>query len=182
MAKKRESVVTPEGRLVFPNLFTPTAFEEGKKETYNCLLVFPKGTDLSALNAAVKRALLEKFPKGAPGARNPVRDGNEKADDWGDLFRDALYIRASSLYQPRVVDRAKQEIIDEKAVYGGCYARLVVSPYGYDTMGNKGVSIGLDAVQILRDGEPLGGGSAAVKLFDDLDGAAGGDLDDPFGN
>jgi hypothetical protein len=67
------------------------------------------------------------------------------------------------------VDRRKQEILDESKVWSGCYARAVVAPYGYDKMGNKGVAFGLDAVQILREGEQVAGtGMAAVRLFDEV--------------
>lgn len=173
----RDRVITPEGRMMFPNLFEPSGFEGSEKQTYSCLLVFPNGTDLTPLNDAIKAAFVAKFPKGAAGAWNPVRDGNEKVDDWGEVFKDAKYIRVSSVFQPTVVNRKKQEILEKDQVYSGCYARAVVAPYAFDTRGNKGVAIGLDAVQILRDGEPLGGGSSSVKLFGDLD-----DLEDAGDN
>ena len=44
----------------------------------------------------------------------------------------------------------------------------MIHAYGYDTKGNKGVSFGLDAVQVTRAGERLGGGAAAVGMFDAL--------------
>lgn len=178
---KREAMVTPEGMLLFPALFEPRAFEGSDKETYSCVLVFSKDTDLTALNAAVRAAFQAKFPKGASGARNPLRDGDEKVEDWGEFMAGTKYIRCSSQFQPKVVDRRKQEILDESKVWSGCYARAVVAPYGYDKMGNKGVAFGLDAVQILREGEQVAGsGMAALKLFDEVADDAP-SLDDPFG-
>lgn len=177
MAKEREVLLTPEATLMFPSLFEPSRFDESKKETYSCVLVFKKGTDLTPLTDAVRRAFVAEFPKGASGAWNPVRDGNEKADEWGEVFKDAKYIRVSSRFQPGVIDRRKQEILDRDKVYSGCIARATVSPYAFDTMGNKGVAIGLNVVQILRDGERLSGSSRSLALFDDLgddvDGIAG---------
>ena len=168
MSKNNEiKLVTPEARLVFPNLFEPTSFENSGKETYNAVLVFPKGTDLTALREAV-RACATAGLKSVGGARNPIRDGNEKAEEWGEVFRDAKFIRISSQFEPAVVDRQRQPILDQKAVYSGCYARAAVRCYAYDTKGNKGVSFGFDAIQITRDGEHLGGGAASVALFDDL--------------
>jgi hypothetical protein len=59
-------------------------------------------------------------------------------------------------------------------VYAGQYVKAAVHAYAYDTKGNKGVSFGLDALQIIRDGDPLsGGGAAAINLFECLD-------EDPF--
>lgn len=170
MAKDYQSVQTPEFRLCFPNLFKPTSFEGSTRETYNCVMVFPKDADLSKLKELAKAAFQKAFPNGAKGARSPFRDGNEKVDEWGEVFGDATFIRVSSNLKPPVADRKKHLIVDEEQVYSGCYARAVVHAFAYDVKGNKGISFGLDAVQILRDGERLGGGGlAAVNMFDDLD-------------
>lgn len=168
MSEKYKTVQTPEFRLCFPHLFKPTSFEGSTRETYNCVMVFPKGTDLSKLKEIAKAAFVKAFPNGAKGARSPFRDGNEMADEWGEVFRDATFIRASSNIKPGVADRRKRLITDEEQVYSGCYARAIVHAFTYDVKGNRGVSFGLDAVQIVREGEPLGGGAAAVNQFDDL--------------
>lgn len=168
MSKEYKKVVTPEFILCFQNLFKPKAFEGTDTEKYDCVMVFPKGSDLTKLKDAAKEAIQKKFPNGAKGGRSPFRDGNEVADEWGDAFRDATFIRASSQVKPAIVDRCKRPITDEEQIYSGCIARAVVHAYGYDTKGNRGVSFGLDAVQFIRDGEPLGGGAASVGMFDDL--------------
>lgn len=174
---KYTTITTPEFRLVFPNLFTPRAFEGSTAEKYSCIMVFPKTADLTEMREMCKAAFREKFPQGASGARDPFRDGNEKVAEWGEAFRDAIYVRASSTLKPGVCDRAKALITDPDTVYSGQYARARVHAFAYNVTGNKGVSIGLDAVQILRDGEPLGGGSAAVNGFDDLPGDGGAKTD-----
>ena len=164
---KEAKFTTPEAVLMFPSLFEPKAFEEGGKETYQCVLLFPKGTDITVITNAVKDCAAHGL-RNPSGARNPIRSGNEKVDEWGEIFRDAHYIRVSSVYPPTVVDREKQEIIDPKQVYSGAFARAVCRCYSYDGKFGKGVSIGFDAVQILRDGERLGGGASSVAMFDDL--------------
>lgn len=169
-----KTIVTPEALLCFPSLFEPKGFENSERKTYNCVLVFPKGTDLTALKTIAKEALAEKFPSGAKSARSPFRDGNEKVDEWGEHFRDATYIRASSNVKPGIADRARRLVTDPDAVYAGQFVKAAVHAYAYDTKGNKGVSFGLDALQIIRDGDPLsGGGAAAINLFECLD-------EDPF--
>lgn len=164
-----KKIQTPEFRLVFPNVFVPRAFEGSTREMYSILMVFPKGTDLSALKAICREAFTAKFPRGASGARSPICNGDDKVDEWGDVFKDAIYVRASSTLKPGVCDRRKTAITDPDAVYSGQFARAIVHAFAYDVKGNKGVSIGLDALQILRDGEPLGGGAAAAGLFDELE-------------
>lgn len=175
MSKDYQTVQTPEFRLCFPNLFKPTSFEGSTRETYNCVMVFPKDADLSKLKEIAKAAFNKAFPNGAKGVRSPFRDGNEKADDWGEVFKDAIFIRASSNIKPGVADRRKRLITEEEQVYSGCYARAIVHAFAYDVKGNKGVSFGLEAIQIVREGEHLGGGAAAVNMFEDLG-------DDPFDN
>ena len=170
MSRDYQSVQTPEFRLCFPNLFKPTSFEGSTHETYNCVMVFPKDADLSKLKELAKAAFQKAFPNGAKGARSPFRDGNEKVEVWVEAFRDTTFIRVSSNFKPPVADRKKHLIADEEQVYSGCYARAVVHAFAYDVKGNRGISFGLDAVQILRDGERLGGGGlAAVNMFNDLD-------------
>ena len=170
MSGNYKQVQTPEAILSFPHLFEPTSAPGSTRETFNAMLIFPKGTDLTALKELAKEVFREKFPNGAKGARDPFRNGNEKVEEWGEIFRDATYVRVSSNLRPAVVDRQKQFITEPEQVYGGQFVRAVIHAYGYDTSGNKGIAFGLDAIQIIRDGEPLGNGgsTAAVALFDNL--------------
>lgn len=154
---------------MFPHLFEPSGYEGAEKKTYNCMLVFGKDVDLTPLAQAVRACGQSKWPNGAAGVRNPLRDGNEKADQWGEVFKDAHFIRIATEFKPTVLDRKKQVIADPEKVYSGCYARAVVSPFAYDTKGNKGVTLGMDGVvQITRDGEKLTSAAAAVGKLDDL--------------
>ena len=115
------------------------------------------------------------------GARNPICSGDEKVAEWGAEFAGKTYIRVSTQFQPYVCDRQKVEILDQNKVYSGCYARAVVHAYAYNKMGNKGVSLGLDSIQITRDGERLGSsGAASAALFDELPDAPKAPAADPF--
>lgn len=177
---KRNTIVTPEARIMFPSLFEPSAFESGR-ETYSCLLVFESGADISELENAVKGAFNEKFPNGAGNARHPINNGDDKVADWGEAFAGTRYVRVSTLFKPAVVDRNRQPIADPAAVYSGCYVRAAVSPYAYDARGNKGVALGLEAIQFVRDGEATGGGGAAsVGLFSDLGEGDKAKMNNPF--
>ena len=180
MAKTTKQIVTPEGRLLFPALFEPKAFENSTVEKYSAVLVFDADADLSALIAEIRNvAVAAGLDK---SARNPICNGDEKVADWGSEFSGKTYIRISSQFQPFVCDRQKAEILDSKKVYSGCYARAVVHAYAYNKMGNKGVSLGLDSIQITRDGERLGTtGAASAALFDELpDAAPKAAAQDPF--
>lgn len=179
MKNQDYKVVTPICTLLYPHLFEPTAFEEGKTPTYNCVLLFDKGADLTDLVNTV-RACAKDNLRNSEGARNPIRDGNEKLAEWGEHFRDRKYIRISSKFVPTRIDRNRQPLMDSDEWYSGAQVRAVINAFAYDTKGNKGVSFGFSAIQKVRDGENLSGGGADVSLFGDLPEETNSALTDPF--
>ena len=52
-------------------------------------------------------------------------------------------------------------------VYSGVYGRASINFYAFNSNGNKGIACGLNNLQKLRDGEPLGGRSRAEDDFAD---------------
>jgi len=180
---KPAKLITAEARLSFPNLFTPHKMEGSNGEPkYDCVLLFPKATDLSALKAEASRAIREKWGDKKPAnLRSPFRDGDEKELDG---YAGCIYIRVSSKQKPGIVDENVQPIIDPAAIYAGCYVRASVRAYAYDSNGNRGVAFGLQNIQKVRDGAPFGGGSRAEDDFEAVAGAAAkpvsGTADDDF--
>jgi hypothetical protein len=164
MANDRKIVMTPEFILSFPSLFEMREYQG--KSSYQITMVFPKGTDLTALKQAAKECLDAKFPNGCKNPNNPFGKGDDKVDEWGKIFEEAVYVRAQTQFAPKVVDQNRVEILDADKVYAGCYCRALVAPYAYDKAGNRGVGFGLEAVQFLRDGERIGGG-VNLDMFDD---------------
>ena len=80
-----------------------------------------------------------------------------------------------STSKPGIVDADCQPIIDTSELYSGIYGRASINFYAFNTNGNKGIACGLNNLQKLRDGEPLGGKSRAEDDFADFD-----DDDDDF--
>jgi hypothetical protein len=74
-----------------------------------------------------------------------------------------MFVNANSTTPPQVVDADLQPILDASEVYSGCYARVSVSFYAFNTNGNKGIACGLGNIQKLRDGEPLGGNRISAE-------------------
>ena len=96
-----------------------------------------------------------------------------------------LFARASSQYQPGMVDQKLQAIIAKDAVYGGLICRAQVNAYAYDTNGNKGVTFGLNNLQILKDdGTTFSSKADPAGVFDAFGSAGGGgaidNAADPF--
>jgi hypothetical protein len=63
------------------------------------------------------------------------------------------------------VDKACDPVLERSEIYSGVYARVSVNFYAFNSNGNKGIACGLNNVQKLRDGQPLGGKSRAEDDF-----------------
>ena len=165
-------IMTPEFRCSFPAVFKARSSksDDGSDGTpkYGITMLFAKDADLSKLKAAAKEAAKEKWGDKIPkNLRSPFRDQGDK--ELEGYVEGCVFITASSLQKPGLVDRNREDIIDETEFYAGCYARATVRAFAYDKKGNKGVAFGLNNVQKLRDGESLSGRTRAQDDFaDDL--------------
>ena len=98
----------------------------------------------------------------------PLRDGDtDRPED--EAYGGCMFLNANSKQAPQIVDRQVQPILDQSEVYSGCYGRVSITFYAYNSNGNKGVAAGLGNVQKLRDGEPLGSRANAKDEFDAVD-------------
>jgi hypothetical protein len=93
----------------------------------------------------------------------PIRDGNTVA--W-DGFAGHFFARAGANAdrKPGVVDAMRNHITEPSKVYGGLIARAQINAWAYDNAGNKGVSFGLNHLQIIKDdGTRFGGAAGPVE-------------------
>ena len=49
--------------------------------------------------------------------------------------------------------------------YSGVYGRASINLYAFNTNGNRGIACGLNNLQLIRAGEPLGGKASAEADF-----------------
>ena len=100
--------------------------------------------------------------------KNPLRDGDmERPDDAA--YEDSYFINANSATAPGIVDAARNPIIEHSEVYSGVYGRASINFYAFNSNGNKGIACGLNNLQKISDGEPLGGKTRAEDDFADED-------------
>ena len=72
--------------------------------------------------------------------------------------------------RPGIVDKNRNEILTKAEVWAGQLARAFVRPFAYDTSGNKGVSLMLENVQIVKADMPrIDGRKSAAESFTDVD-------------
>lgn len=177
-------VVTGLVRFSYVHIFEPTAIDENSDEKYSISIIIPK-TDTKTLKA-VKAAIEAAKELGKSGKwggklpaklKLPLRDGEEDRPE-DEAYKDSYFINCTSKQQPGIVDKQVNPILDASEVYSGCYGRVSINFYPFDASGNKGVAAGLNHVQKLKDGEPLGGRGSAEDDFGDGFGDEFGDDDD----
>ena len=167
----RTKVITGTGtRLSYFHGWEPVSINGGA-EKYSVSVLIPK-TDtetVSAINAAIDAAIEEgvaKFGGKKPNKaaiKLPLRDGDVERDD--EAYKGNWFINANSTTAPQIVDRQVKPILDRSEVYSGCYARVSLNFFAFNSNGNKGIACGLGNIQKVRDGEPLGGKSTAADDF-----------------
>ena len=186
-------LTTSIGVMSFPLVFKNTARKrDDGKLSYEVQLLIPKKDKAGAraILAAIKEVGEAKWGAKWKQVRNPLRDGDREADELtedgstkGEKYPERLghyFINARSTRPVGVVDRERTPITEEDEIYSGCRGRLSVSFYPYSNNGNHGVGVGLNGVQKVADGEPLGGGGkpSIESMFDILDDEDDLDLDE----
>lgn len=123
---------------------------------------------VNAIRKAIERAKQESMSKWGgkipPNLKTPLRDGDiDRPDD--EAYAGCYFLNANSRQAPQVVDANVQPILDQSEVYSGCYGKISVTFYGYNSNGNRGIAAGLGNIQKLKDGESLGGRTTAADDF-----------------
>lgn len=165
-------LLTPEFRVSYPHVFSPYQFPGQKDSNYSLAMLFDKKTDLSAFKGAIKTCIEEKWPnpdKRPAKLQLPVRDGDKEKPDM-DGYAGAYFVSAKTAAKNKVLvlDRQKEEILDQAEFYAGCYARASVTFYAWTFADKAGVSVALNGVQKLRDGARFGSGGVSASEFDEL--------------
>lgn len=176
--KSNTKVVTGIVRLSYANVWEPVSIN-GSNPKYSVSLIIPKSDTktIADINAAVDAAIKDgaakfggKIPNKA-ALKLPLRDGDIERED--EAYKDSYFVNANSTTAPQIVDRSVQPILDRAEVYSGCYARVSVNFYAFNSNGNRGIACGLGNIQKVRDGEPLGSRTSAADDFAT-------DIDDDF--
>lgn len=172
-------ITGPETRWSYANVWEAKSINGGTPK-FSVSLIIPKSDTrtIAKLKAAIEAAYLEgetklkgngKTVPTLSTIKTPLRDGDtERPDD--PAYANAYFINANSATAPGIVDADRQPILDRSEVYSGVYGRASINFYAFNSNGNRGIACGLNNLQKIRDGEPLGGKSRAEDDFaTDLD-------------
>lgn len=167
-------ITGPNTRWSYANVWEAKSINGGAPK-FSVSLIIPK-TDsrtIAKIKAAIEAAYREgeaklkgngKTVPPLSAIKTPLRDGDtERPDD--PAYANAYFINANSATAPGIVDADRQPVLDRSEVYSGVYGRASINFYAFNSNGNRGIACGLNNLQKIRDGEPLGGKSRAEDDF-----------------
>lgn len=161
-------------RWSYANVWDPKSINGGSPK-YSVSLIIPKSDTVTVkkIQAAIQAAYEEGESKLKGNAKvcpsldvikTPLRDGDKERP--GDAaYQNCYFINANSATAPGIVDADRQPILERSEVYSGVYGRASINLYAFNSNGNRGIACGLNNLQKIRDGEPLGGKSRAEDDF-----------------
>jgi len=161
-------------RWSYANVWEAKSINGGTPK-FSVSLIIPKSDTrtIAKIKAAIEAAYREgeaklkgngKTMPPLSAIKTPLRDGDtERPDD--PAYANAYFINANSATAPGIVDANLQPILERSEVYSGVYGRASINFYAFNSNGNKGIACGLNNLQKIRDGEPLGGKSRAEDDF-----------------
>ena len=182
LANPMKVITGKDTRWSYANVWEAKSINGGTPK-FSVSLIVPKSDTVTVekIKAAIQAAYEEGQAKLKGNGRSvppltaiktPLRDGDtERPDD--PAYAGCYFINANSATAPGIVDADLNPILSRSEVYSGVYGRASISFYAFNSNGNKGIACGLNNLQKIRDGEPLGGKASAASDF-----ASDGDVDD----
>lgn len=173
MAQNQETkIVTGPVRFSYANVLEARSINGGEPKYSASILISKKDTKtLELVEKATKAAIdkgKEEYGDKFTLLKLPLRDGDEERPD-DEAYKGCYFLNASSKWAPDVVDRNLEPIESEKDFYSGVIGRASLNFYPFNRNGNKGVAVGLNNVQKLKDGEPLTTAARAEDDFGDIE-------------
>jgi hypothetical protein len=181
---KSGNIILPRGRMMYPYFYKPSMPQgetDEEKARFQCTVIFPAGVNLDALAEEVEARAVDKWGSDYK-KKFKVKKPFLKTEDYpkmGELAEKfPIFVRCNSKERPQVV-RGDMSNVDEakgvEEVYPGRWARVSVRPWAYDhPTGGKGISLGLQNVQLLEHDDRLAGGRPqAQDEFEAIGGEAG---------
>ena len=155
--KNPMKVITGENtRWSYANVWEPKSINGGTPK-YSVSLIIPKSDTktIAKIKAAIEAAYVEgesklkgnsKSVPPLAAIKTPLRDGDAERPD------DPAYANA-------------YPVLIRSEVYSGVYGRASITLYAFNSNGNRGIACGLNNLQLIRAGEPLGGKASAESDF-----------------
>jgi hypothetical protein len=179
---------TPIARLSFADGLFKARPKNSKNpdgpKFWTCSLLYPKTSDMSAIQKAVLEAAEQAWPGKVENLvktgllKNPILDGdgpqgvNKKKGERYDGYAGHHFLRVSSGFEhrPRLVNQQVLPITDASELYSGCFVIPYIHAFAWESDEQPyGVSFGISMLQKARDGEKIGGGGGVGNPEDVFD-------------
>lgn len=173
-ANPMKVITGKDTRWSYANVWEAKSINGGTPK-FSVSLIIPKSDTVTVqkIKAAIEAAYHEgeaklkgngKTVPPLAAIKTPLRDGDvERPDD--EAYANAYFINANSSTAPGIVDLDRNPILSRSEVYSDVYGRASINFYAFNSNGNKGIACGLNNLQKVRDGEPLGGKASAEADF-----------------
>lgn len=161
-------------RWSYANVCEPKSINGGTPK-YSVSLIIPKSDikTVAKIKAAIEAAYrevetkLKGNSKSVPALsvlKTPLRDVSLERPD-APAYAGSYFVNANATSAPGIVDADRNPIPTCSEIYSGSYGRASISFYAFNSSANKGITCGLNNLQKIRDGEPLGGKASAESDF-----------------
>lgn len=170
-------LVTVPCRLSFPALWTPRPKSLELKDStdpkdlvYSATLLLPPGTDLTPFKAAVRAAMLGRWGEIVRLKHPVLRRAEDREKETEGYDPGWVYLSASNTARVPVVDRRAVPVDDQSSVYAGMWVLAYLNAYAWEhKVGGRGVSWGLNGIQVYKDDKPFGNVRQVRDVFEALD-------------
>ena len=163
MTNPMKVITGPNTRWSYANVWEPKSINGGTPK-YSVSLIIPKSDTKTVAKIEAKLKGNGKSVPALSVLKTPLRDGDlERPDD--PAYAGSYFVNANATSAPGIVDADRNPILTRSEVYSGVYGRASISFYAFNSSGNKGIACGLNNLQKIRDGEPLGGKASAESDF-----------------
>lgn len=176
-------------RLAFPDLWVPTAFEEGQEKKYGATFLIPKNDpQLKMLKQAILNVATEQWKTKAQEVLKAITDNPQKYclqdGDTGsrtgyDGYAGHMALSAKNKKRPTVKDRDTSQLSESDGrPYAGCYVNASIEIWAQENKYGKAMRASLRGIQFVRDGDQFTAGTVAGDdEFEDLGSGADADAD-----
>jgi len=152
-------------RISYPALFECSKYQGKDTGKYDAVFLFPAFANLQPLYDHIFRLVAEKWPECIQGnqifgVKLPIRDQGEKVLETA--YTPGLkFIKARTKNKPLLYDKPPLSgpITERSKIYSGAWVAPNFDLYIPKNGTERGVLVGLTAIQLLADDKPIGGGN-----------------------
>lgn len=164
------------GRMAFAHITSPRKNNDGSEKYELTLLVKPDDPCVKKYVAECFKITCEKFGGEVEAKRilmkRPVWKKGDDRPNPPEGFAGMLFVTIRSKTMPDFYSSDRKHLTLEQAkqlFYSGCMVNVIVSPWCYDSNGNRGVSHELISIQFAAHGDAFSGRpQSSAEDFPDL--------------